>query len=208
MKKKIHAPWERGGSTRRASLINLMGINLTGATFSRHNVEESRQPPSVILICAAASTMSDERKMVPRSIIKDGSHRLRPGILRREKTSIIQNRARLLTSIDPSRRENTSGIIKTQICKTRRGWRSGGGEGGRGLALAMTRLSQTRIQATYLGMDIPRKATRVIASSLCPGLPRFVPDALARGREKERGILPFKEMRNSCRRTRFPRTVG
>jgi len=42
--------------------INLIG--LSGAIFSQYNVEEPRQLPSVILICAAASAMSDERKMV------------------------------------------------------------------------------------------------------------------------------------------------
>lgn len=43
--------------------INLIG--LSGAIFSQYNVEEPRQPPSVILICAVASAMSGERKMVP-----------------------------------------------------------------------------------------------------------------------------------------------
>jgi len=66
--------------------INLIGLN--GAIFSQYNVEEPRQLPSVILICAAASAMSGERKMVPCSIIKNGSYSVRdrwPDFARKRK---------------------------------------------------------------------------------------------------------------------------
>lgn len=51
----------------------------------------------------------------------------------------------------------------------------------------MTR-SVTRIQPTYLEMNITRKAARVIASSFCLGLPRFIPDAFNARKKRPRHL--------------------
>lgn len=173
MKKKGRRTVRTKRITRR---INLMGI-ITGAIFSRRNVEESRQPPSVILICAAASNHERRKKNGPCSIIKDGSHRLRPGISRREKTSIIQKRARLVTSIDPSGWESASGIINAKQKEA----------GSEGEEESRWRDSRRREFKPRTWEWIYLVKLRALSHRHCvPGLPRFVPDAREGKRKRDR----------------------